>query len=202
MRQASTSAKKPSRLSCVCRSLQSGACCLNDGLAVLTRLRASTASCPTTSPTLPSDPIVATTTRGEKGDYLPNGNLLVDTRVHYVLIIKEDGSFEPAVISMSSTQVKKSRQWMSKMEGIKFKNGAGQLYTPPMFSHVYNLTTVPEKNDQGSWFGWKIETGQLLEDAQLFAAAKEFKRQISAGEIKKQTHAPPASESAGEEVPY
>lgn len=147
----------------------------------------------------PTDPIVATAVRGDKGDVLPNGNLLVDTRTHYVLILKPDGSFQPAVISMASTQVKKSRQWMSKMEGIKFKNSAGQLYTAPMYSHVYKLTTVPEKNDQGSWFGWKIEIAHLQEDPMLLAAAREFKRQISAGEVREQPH---QAQSHDDEVVY
>ena len=143
---------------------------------------------------LPSDPIVSTTVRGDKGDILPNGNLLADTRVHYVLIVKDDGTYSPAVISLSSTQMKKSRQWMSKMEGIKFKRADGTLYTPPMFSHTYHLTTVPEQNDKGSWYGLKVATGGPLQDPGLFAAAKEFKRQISAGEVKEQPHAAPAAD--------
>lgn len=150
---------------------------------------------------LPSDPIVATAMRGERGgDVLPDGNLLVDTRTHYVLIVKEDGSFTPAVIAMSSTQVKKSRQWMSKMDGLKFKNSSGQLYTPPMFSHSYLVTTVPEQNDQGSWFGWRIGAAKLLEDPQLFAAAKEFKRAVSAGEVREQQ--PQAAPSGDDDIPY
>lgn len=150
---------------------------------------------------LPSDPIVSTIQRTDKGDVLPNGNLLVDTRTHYVLIIKEDGSFQPAVVAMSSTQVKKSRQWMSKMDGIKFKNAAGQLYTPPMFSHSYQLSTTPESNDQGSWFGWKVGGAQLIEDPQLFAAAKEFKRAISAGEVREQQPAE-QTPSNDDDIPY
>lgn len=150
---------------------------------------------------LPSAPVVSTIQRTDKGDVLPNGNLLVDTRTHYVLIVKEDGSFQPAVVTMSSTQVKKSRQWMSKMDGLKFKNAAGQLYTPPMFSHSYLVQTTPEQNDQGSWFGWKIGAAELIQDPQLFAAAKEFKRAVSAGEVKEQV--PQTSAPAGDDdIPY
>lgn len=151
---------------------------------------------------LPSDSIVSTVQRTDKGDVLPNGNLLVDTRTHYVLIVKEDGSFQPAVISMSSTQVKKSRQWMSKMDGIKFKNAAGQLYTPPMFSHSYLVQTTPEQNDQGSWFGWKIGSAELIEDPQLFGAAKEFKRSVSAGEVREQVPQAPGAGDNEDDMPY
>lgn len=156
----------------------------------------------------PTDPIVSQIQRDDRGrDVLPNGNLLVDTRTHYVLILKEDGSFSPAVIAMSSTQVKKSRQWMSKMDGIKFRNGAGQLYTPPMFSHSYLIQTTPEQNDQGSWFGWKIGSAELIEDANLFGAAKEFKRAVSAGEVREQVPsqdgtAPASDGGMGEKIEY
>jgi hypothetical protein len=151
----------------------------------------------------PSSPLVSQIQRTDKGDVLPNGNLLVDTRTHYVLILKEDGSFQPAVVAMSSTQVKKSRQWMSKMDGIKFKNAAGQMYTPPMFSHTYLLSTTPEQNDQGSWFGWKVGAATLLEDPVMFAAAKEFKRAVSAGEVKEQVPQDAAAPSTnGDDVPY
>ena len=147
---------------------------------------------------LPSDPIVATVVKTDKGDICPDGDFLADTRVHYVLLVKPDGTFQPAVISMASTQVKKSRTWMSKMEGIKFKRADGTLFTPPMYSHVYKLTTVPEKNDQGSWFGWQTELVRMQEDPQLFAASKEFKRAIAAGEIKEKTPVEQASASAGD----
>lgn len=149
----------------------------------------------------PSDPIVSTTTRTEKGDMCPDGDLLSDTRVHYVLMLKEDGSFQPAVISLASSQVKKSRTWMSKMEGIKFKRVDGSLFTPPMYSHIYKISTVPESNDQGSWFGWKMETVGVQEDPALFAACKEFKRAVAAGEVKEKSPDAPAKHNE-EDIAY
>lgn len=111
-------------------------------------------------------------------------DILTDTRNHYVLIVHADGSYSPALISLSSTQIKKSRQWMSKMDGIKLKRGDGSLFTAPMFSHTYKLTTVPEANDKGSWFGWKVETVGPVSDAALYQAAKAFRDAVGAGEVK------------------
>lgn len=144
---------------------------------------------------LPSDPVLSTATRDSKNQLvLPNGNLLVDTRTHYVLVVGKDGeSFTPALISMSSTQVKKSRQWMTRMESIKFKNNQGALFTPPMFSHMYHLTTIPESNDKGAWFGWKIETIGPVSDESLYGAARSFRDAVKAGEVKPST---PAQETA------
>lgn len=157
---------------------------------------------------LPSDPIVQTVQQTDKGSFLPDGNLLSDTRVHYCMMIPVDEKGiilpnddpKPVVISMASTQVKKSRGWMSKMDGIKFRDAQQRSYTPPMYSHIYRASTVPEKNDQGTWFGWKLQLEARIEDARLFANCKEFKKRVSAGELKE---APPAQNSSGpEEVSF
>ena len=126
-------------------------------------------------------------------DILPNGNLLVDTRSHYVLVLSADGSTEGAVIAMSSTQAKKSRRWMTVMQNIKMQRANGSTFTPPMFSHKYSVVTVPESNDKGSWFGWKITTGDQVENVNLYNAAKSFRDAILSGEAKEQA---PVADSA------
>lgn len=121
------------------------------------------------------------TTKDEKGrDKLENGNNLVDTRNHYVLIVKPDGSAEPALLTLSSTQLKKSRQWMSVMNGIKIKRG-DSFAVAPMFSRMYRLTTVPESNDKGSWFGLKIELEGVVSDPALFKEAMAFRDAVKTG---------------------
>ena len=121
------------------------------------------------------------TTKDEKGrDKLANGNNLVDTRNHYVLIVKDDGSYEPALLTLSSTQLKKSRQWMSVMNGIKMRRGE-ELVTAPMMSRMYRLTTVPESNDKGSWFGVKLELEGIVQDPALFKAAMGFRDAVKTG---------------------
>ena len=146
------------------------------------------------------DPIISTVKNIEgrsyfpddKGEYNPKtSDILVDTRNHYVLITRADGSFSPAVVSMTSSQLKKSRQWMSKMDGLKFTGKDGAVKTKPMFSHFYTLTTVPESNDAGSWFGYKItlEGEVAAESPGIYAAAKAFQKSITAGEVKVQQQA-------------
>lgn len=130
-------------------------------------------------------------------DVLDNGNNLVDTRNHYVLIVKADGSFEPALMTMSSTQLKKSRQWMSVMQGIKMRRG-DQIATAPMMSRQYRITTVPENNDQGSWFGLKIELEGIVQDTALFKAAMEFRDAVKTGAAQAKPDAAP-QEASGHE---
>lgn len=148
-----------------------------------------------------ADPVVATAVRNAEGqDVLPDGNLLVDTRSHYVLVLdRESGSFAPALISMSSTNVKVSRRWMSVMDGIQMKRGDGSFFRPAMFSHVYKLTTVPQSNDHGSWYSWKVEKVGPVEDHHIYAGAKSFRDGVRGGEIKA---APRASEPEDKDVPF
>ena len=120
---------------------------------------------------------------GDNKDYLDNGNYIENTANHYVMVIRDDGTPEPALISMKSTQLKKSRKWNSMMQSVKVagKNG---LFTPPMYSQVYRLTTVAESNDKGKWFGWEVERVGPVEDAGVYQAAKAFALSVNAGDVK------------------
>ena len=107
------------------------------------------------------------------------GNALQDTREHYVLIVNPDGTTEPALLCLSSTQMKKSKKWMTLMQGIRIN---GQ--TAPMFSQRYKLSTVGESNDKGSWAGIKIEHVGQVTSVEEYKAAKQFREMVRAGTAK------------------
>lgn len=133
---------------------------------------------------------------GDNKDYLDNGNYIENTANHYVMVINDAGIPEAALITMKSTQLKKSRKWNSMLMSTKLmgKNGP---FTPPMYSHVYRLTTQAESNDKGKWFGWEIEKVGAVEDKNIYAAAKAFAAQVSAGAVKvKHEHADGAAETS------
>lgn len=134
---------------------------------------------------LPTDPVVGTTQKDDKSrDLLSNGNTLVDTRNHYVLVLGTDGTVTPALLAMSSTATKTSRQWMSKMQGIKIKKADGTFVTAPMSSRRYRLTTVAKSNDKGSWFVPDVAIDGIVEDMGQYNAATEFRNAVRAGEAK------------------
>lgn len=129
-----------------------------------------------------------------------NGNILVDTAYYFVFAMPKDGMFQ-AIVSMASTQLKKSRKWNSLMKGIILRNKAGKAFTPPMYSHVYLLQTEPESNDQGSWYGWKITTVKMVDDVDLMQTAKRFNEQVKSGAVR--TGPPPSEETASNpDVPF
>jgi hypothetical protein len=121
---------------------------------------------------------------GDSKDYLENGNYVETTAQHYVIVLDESGS-HPALVTMKSTQLKKSRKWNSMIMTTKLINKDGRPYNPAPFSHVYRLFTSKESNDKGTWYGWEIERVGKVEDAQLPASleAKAFYEAIEAGTV-------------------
>jgi hypothetical protein len=120
---------------------------------------------------------------GDNRDYLDNGNYIENTANHYVMVIDENGSPAPALIVMKSTQLKKSRKWNSMQMSVKLQSSQGGLYTPPMFSQVYRLTTQQESNDKGKWYGWEIERVGSVEDMSVYRLAKEFANSVKSGDV-------------------
>lgn len=117
---------------------------------------------------------------------LPNGNYVAETAQFYVLNLSNDERL--SFIPMTSTQLKKGRQWLTWATGEKVDDGEGGTFTPPLFYRAYKLTTVPESNSEGNWVGWKIERGPKLEDMEgfekLFDKLVEINQQIGGGTMK------------------
>ena len=125
--------------------------------------------------------IISQTTRGKDyKDRLPNGNYLENTASHFVLV--RGANPHTALISMKSTQLKVSRKWNSMMMGIKMQ-GKNGLFTPPTYSHIYNLKTVQMSNDKGTWFGWDVTKVGPVEDKDMYDMAKSFATSVGKGEI-------------------
>jgi hypothetical protein len=84
---------------------------------------------------------------------------------------------------MKATQLKVSRKWNSMMMGIKLQ-GKNGLFTPPTYSHIYNLKTVQMSNDKGTWFGWDVTKVGPVEKKEVYELSKNFAEQISKGKVK------------------
>ena len=121
------------------------------------------------------------TTRGKDNkDRLPNGNYLETTASHFVLLLGNNPS--TALVSMKATQLKISRKWNSQMMSIKMK-GKNGMFTPPTYSHIYNLKTVQMSNDKGTWFGWDVSLIGPVKDQSVYAVAKNFSERVNTGEV-------------------
>jgi hypothetical protein len=113
-------------------------------------------------------------------DRLPHGNYLENTASHFVILMGDTPT--TALISMKATQLKISRKWNSMMMGIKMQ-GKNGLFTPPTYSHIYNLKTVQMSNDKGTWFGWDVSKVGPVQDKSVYDIAKNFAERVGKGEI-------------------
>ena len=129
--------------------------------------------------------IMSKTTRGEDGkDRLPNGNYVEETASHYVMVVEEDKS-STALITMKSTQRKKSKKWNSMMMSLRNKRKDGKgFFRPAPFTQQYNLKTVLEKNNLGSWYGWEIEHTGQVESEETIKAAFDFYESCKKGAVR------------------
>ena len=67
------------------------------------------------------------------------------------------------------------------MMGIKMQ-GKNGLFTPPTYSHIYNLKPVQMSNDKGTWFGWDVTKVGAVEDSNIYNMAKNFAVSVGKGE--------------------
>ena len=98
---------------------------------------------------------------------------------------------------MKSTQLKISRKWNSLMMGLKMQ-GKNGMFTPPTYSHIYNLSTVQMSNDKGTWFGWEVEKVGPVEDKNIYEMAKTFATSVGKDQVKVKH----GSEDSKEASPY
>ena len=113
-------------------------------------------------------------------DRLSNGNYLENTASHFVILLGKTPS--TALISMKATQLKVSRKWNSMMMGIRLQ-GKNGLFTPPTYSHVYNLKAVQMTNDKGTWYGWDVTKVGPVTDQGIYEQAKLFSTKVGKGEV-------------------
>ena len=127
---------------------------------------------------------------GAKKMILPNGNEIVESADYFVIAFDPiDGSMQKAVISMSSTQWKAARKLNNQISGWSKPRPDGKgTFNPPPYGRVYLFSTVPQSNDKGDFFGWKVEPGDETMDldggSDLYLMARDFRRSIEGGYVK------------------
>jgi len=129
---------------------------------------------------------------------LPNGNQLVETANHFVLVVT-DSDTTRGLVTMSSSQLKKNRRWNSLMLGLKMQDAEGNSFTPARYSHQYHLSVCKEQKANKTWFGWEIELLGPVTDASLYSLAKDFAQQVQAGEV---NLGPRKDDDLNDEIPF
>lgn len=120
----------------------------------------------------------------------PNGNDLVQTYYIFGLAVLPDGRVEQANLAFTSTQIKKYKQWITISNNIRRRRADGTSYQPAMYSYRYRLTTVPEENKKGKFYGWRITFAEgeaeksIMTDPALYEACRQFHDAVSEGKVR------------------
>jgi hypothetical protein len=117
------------------------------------------------------------------------GNDITPSYVYFGLLIDDQtGGGLPVILSLTGTQAKKARRLNALINALELPAPGGGVFEPPIYARIYQLTTVPESNDLGSWSGWKIEPGPLTlttpTGRSLFAKAKALRDQVDSGTVR------------------
>ena len=118
------------------------------------------------------------------GQLMIGEDRLVDTRNHYVLVDDPEYGLTQAILALSSTQIKKSKQLLSLLANVKVAGPNGTKVTPPTWVNRVRMTTVGESNDHGSWHGVKFAPEGFITDKATYEAGRDFHEMVSAGEVR------------------
>ena len=131
--------------------------------------------------------IMSQTTQNDRNkDMLTNGNEIIKTANHFVIILGDRP--EKALMTMKSTQLKVSRSWNSLMED-QFENDpkTGKAVPAPMFSRVYKLNSV-ENSGSFTWHGYNINLIKKVDDAGVYQMAKDFHNSLKNSQTKAESN--------------
>lgn len=149
----------------------------------------------------PNDPQLAKLPKKQKNGkdtmtlLMPDGTEVNNVHQHYILarpfVPLADGqitvtnphSWEPMVLGLGSTQIKKSRNLNAQINLQRVKLSDGREVQPPRFATVWRLTAVAEKNADGAWAGVLFTPLRRVVRSELLAA-KEFAAALMRGEKK------------------
>ena len=114
-----------------------------------------------------------TTQNNSNKDVLSNGNEIIKTANHFVIINGERP--EKALMTMKSTQLKVSRGWNSLMEDqFETDPKTGKSIPAPMFSRIYKLESVENAGSNFSWHGYNITMLKKVDNVGLYQMARDF----------------------------
>ena len=111
---------------------------------------------------------------------------IVDTANHYCLVKQADGTFTPAIISCTSTKLKASRQWLSRISQVMIDIPGKGKKQAPSFAKLYTVSsTGPLKNDKGTFYSIEIKPIEgadgWVNDPEVLNQALAFRASLQAG---------------------
>ena len=123
--------------------------------------------------------ILTKTTKDGARDRLPNGNYILNVHQNFVLIVAENGHAESALISMSASQSKVAKKWLSLQMSQTMSDDKG-IFTPASFAYAYKITSVLNSGKGNQWYGYSISLAGEVTNSDLYVRAKDFHNTLEA----------------------
>ena len=126
------------------------------------------------------DILTKTTQNAQNKDMLENGNQIIKTANHFVIISGDRP--EKALMTMKSTQLKESRNWNSLMENeFEIDPKTKKAVPAPIFSRIYRLNSV-ENSGSFTWHGYKVSLLRKVDNAGIYQMTKDFHNSLKASQ--------------------
>lgn len=143
----------------------------------------------------PGDPVVLNALRDAGRQGRPktvDGNDLVETFYLYALLVRPDGGYDQVIIPFASSNIKVIKKWLTTARGITLME-QGRRITPPLFAHLYALTTTLMTKDTHTWYIFSVSfagddaaASRLAPTDELYQAAKAFRDLVTSGATRKE----------------
>lgn len=115
--------------------------------------------------------------------YLDNGNYVEETANHIVLILDDNDQVESrGILTMKSSQLKKSRQWNYMMMTATMEQ-AGKRINPPSYAYVYILSTQVEESNGKKYYGWVVNKEGVVPNTDVFQTGNSFALAFREGDV-------------------
>lgn len=108
----------------------------------------------------------------------------------YCLLVSPVARPEPVCITFKGSQIKVAKNWNSMLtvQVLKLPDGS-ELNPAPIYASLWNLSTVPHSNDDGSWHGYQLSSRGMLDpcgvqaDADVYVQARDLQKVIAEGVV-------------------
>ena len=125
--------------------------------------------------------IMAQTSKSGMKDVLPNGNEIVKTANHFVILLGDRP--EKALMPLKTTQLKTSRGWNSLMDNeFIISKKTGKSIPAPSFSRIYKINSV-ENLGNFTWHGMTVSLVKPVDNAEIYSVARDFNKSLHKSNI-------------------
>lgn len=114
----------------------------------------------------------------QKNQILDNGHIIQDHRNHY-LLLADDLEQGPMILSLTSTGVKHSKKWLTRMRSLKNPKTGGKV---PMYAAKWTIELVLNEDGEKAWYQLGFKSKTCIE-FNSWLNKKEWQHALAAREI-------------------